>query len=545
MSLLFTVFALVVCAVFHEVARAQEDGIISQLLSGLDTINCTNFTAIVRQVQADTTQPTFFSLISDTSTPRTLFVPDDTAFIKPNTNFFGYPFEANDTAYLASLLLYHLIPGAWTSDDLGVGLNHTVVPTTLEGRNLSFLESDEAQSIAMGYSVNAVEIYNQYQTTTTQVSFEFGNLTIYTINSIIGIPGPFSFGTNFLGLNQFAILQNSSGSPELDNQHGLTVFAPSDQAFDAVRSQLSSLSPADVFANHIIVGRTVYYPDFQADVYTASSGFNYTLTLTPDQGYTVTLNNVTANILRSDFLTNNGVIHIIDSVFWNTTAEPVPSPSSSVISAPAAIETSQGSDPVSVTLNSPPPSSKLSLGSIVGIIAIVIFAVSLPGIGYLVWKYRRAMQGAKVRHANHISLFDLPSAALRTTPFSQDATDSTASESGIGLTISDMEFVRGSVSGTSSADSPISQARPRIMREKPTFTNVMYQSMSPNNSGSSREIQSSAVSSPHSRQAVPPIPMTPEMVDHLWQEFAQRIDRGPPRRRSEAPPTYPSGSPPV
>ena len=75
MSLLLSTLALVVCAFFGEVCFAQNDTFITTLLSGLDQLGMTNFTGVVRQVQADTTQPTFFLSLSDSSTPKTLFIP--------------------------------------------------------------------------------------------------------------------------------------------------------------------------------------------------------------------------------------------------------------------------------------------------------------------------------------------------------------------------------------------------------------------------------------------------------------------------------------
>ena len=79
MSLSFMISALVVCAIFAEVAFAQDDDFVSSLLSNLDSIGLTSFTDIVRQVQADTSETTFFLSISDSSTPVTLFVPDNDA----------------------------------------------------------------------------------------------------------------------------------------------------------------------------------------------------------------------------------------------------------------------------------------------------------------------------------------------------------------------------------------------------------------------------------------------------------------------------------
>lgn len=86
MSLLLSILALVVCIFFSEVALAQDDVFIGSFLSGLDSIGLTNFTSIVRQVQADSTQPTWFLSVSDSSSPKTIFAPDNDACKLPNSN---------------------------------------------------------------------------------------------------------------------------------------------------------------------------------------------------------------------------------------------------------------------------------------------------------------------------------------------------------------------------------------------------------------------------------------------------------------------------
>ena len=125
------------------------------------------------------------------------------------------------------------------------------MPTTLQGHGFSLLESDKYQVIAMGNSASGIEIYNQFKTTAVLNTYTFQHVTLHIINAIIGIPGSYSFGTKFMGLTQFVGLQNASGATNLDSQHGMTIFAPTDDAINAARPQMSSLSPATVFANHV------------------------------------------------------------------------------------------------------------------------------------------------------------------------------------------------------------------------------------------------------------------------------------------------------
>lgn len=76
------------------------------------------------------------------------------------------------------------------------------------------------------------------------------------------------------------------------------------------------------------MGETVWYDTFTTGNYTSVSGHKFSFALTPNLQYAVTLDGVTANIIRSDFLINNGVIHLLDGVLYNTAAEPTSTSSS-------------------------------------------------------------------------------------------------------------------------------------------------------------------------------------------------------------------------
>lgn len=71
-------FMLALCAAWANVVFAQNVTFMNNLLSGLDQIGFTNFTAVVRQVTNDGLL-TFAQTLSDASTPKTIFVPNNDA----------------------------------------------------------------------------------------------------------------------------------------------------------------------------------------------------------------------------------------------------------------------------------------------------------------------------------------------------------------------------------------------------------------------------------------------------------------------------------
>ena len=72
-------FALVVCAVCSMLVGAQDGDFVETMLSVWDGQGFTEFSSMVRAVQADPTQTAFFDSISNTSTPMTLFIPTNDA----------------------------------------------------------------------------------------------------------------------------------------------------------------------------------------------------------------------------------------------------------------------------------------------------------------------------------------------------------------------------------------------------------------------------------------------------------------------------------
>lgn len=88
----------------------------------------------------------------------------------------------------------------------------------------------------------------------------------------------------------------------------------------------------------IITGQTVWYSTFTSANYTSASGHPLIFTLANSGDYVVTIGVSSATIVRSDILTNNGVIHQIDGVLWDTTVSTIESSSTSIISSSTTIE---------------------------------------------------------------------------------------------------------------------------------------------------------------------------------------------------------------
>ena len=276
MPLLLTSYVtlLALCAAWADLVAAQAFNVtfVNDFLRTLDSMGFTNFTTLVAQVTNDGAT-SFATYLSESSTPKTLFVPNndacessiflllviwldgcysESAVTQPGVNFFAGDFFANNTQFLSSLLLYHLLDGTWTEDQLTGSLPDSIMPTFLQGNDIVFLEDNSPQMMVGAVTPNGFEVLNQQQPTFVLQTLQYEHVTVQVINAIIGIPGPFTATINAVGLAQLATLQAAAGfDTDLDTTLGLTVFAPLDDAFTAAHDEIFNATATSLFTNHV------------------------------------------------------------------------------------------------------------------------------------------------------------------------------------------------------------------------------------------------------------------------------------------------------
>ncbi|KAI0819115.1 hypothetical protein BC629DRAFT_699300 [Irpex lacteus] len=221
---------------------------------------------------------------------------------------------------------------------------------------------------------------------------------------------------------------------DVQSSVGYTIFAPADKTWDAL-TFVNEIPPSevhDVYNNHVISGVTVWSPNFTTSVYTSGSGFTYAFNVSSSGQMTVSLNGTAANITRSDILTQNGVIHLLDGPLWKSSANAGSGLLDPGFSTSAAI-------PSNTNVNDTPIADHagkggLSAGTVAGIVVAAVVALC-SAIIVLLGLYKRRQRHIKVLVHQEESLCidepDLPTAALRTTPFtsSHDLTEERRAES--------------------------------------------------------------------------------------------------------------------
>ena len=137
---------------------------------------------------------------------------------------------------------------------------------------------------------------------------------MHIIDSVLNIPGNISSTASSANLTAFLGAVSAAGLGEtLDGASDVTVFAPSNSAFQGIASGLGNLSIADltgILAYHVINGTVAYSSGLSnGTVVPTLGGGNLTVTISNGS---VFVNS--ARVINSDILVSGGVVHIIDAV---------------------------------------------------------------------------------------------------------------------------------------------------------------------------------------------------------------------------------------
>jgi len=227
--------------------------------------------------------------------PYTVFAPTDQAFnALPDGTV-----EAllADQEALSEVLLYHVVPGRIMAADLSDGQ----IVQTADGREFRVTISSDAR-------VNGVNV------STTDV--EASNGVIHVIDAVL-IPVEDNVDTAIgAGFETLVAAVQAAGLEDAlrDPEARYTIFAPTDEAFDALpEGTLEALlddpeALAQILLYHVVDGR-VFAGDL-VDGMEATTLQGETVTISLNGGAQVN----GTSIIATDVFTANGVVHVIDAV---------------------------------------------------------------------------------------------------------------------------------------------------------------------------------------------------------------------------------------
>jgi transforming growth factor-beta-induced protein len=239
------------------------------------------------------------TLDDDDGAALTVFAPTDAAFDALPAGLLGKLLA--DTDLLTSILTYHVVSGAVTSETV-VTLNSA---TTLQGEDVTIVVDGTTVTVN-GATVTAVDI-------------EATNGIIHVIDAVIVPPSvdlPVDIVDTAINAGTFTTLAQAlidTGLVDTLRSEGpYTVFAPTDAAFAEIADTVASLTTeqlTDILLYHVVSGEVDAATVVGLSSATTVNGADISI----DASNGVVLNG-TANVVTTDVIASNGIIHVIDEV---------------------------------------------------------------------------------------------------------------------------------------------------------------------------------------------------------------------------------------
>ena len=232
--------------------------------------------------------------------PFTVFAPVNSAFENVPADVLQRLLASGNVDILSRVLRYHVVPGRIRAADLTEG--QTV--TTVEGNTLRV-------TLAGGARVNNARI------TTTDI--ETGNGIVHLIDAvmtdnldIVDVATIRGFSSLVSAVATAGLVDAVRGNGAGD---GITVFAPTNAAFEALGALPSNPVLSQVLTYHVVAGRALAASLSDNQQLTTLQGGAVRFRTNPTR-----LEGIgnTVNITATDIVARNGVIHVIDAVLLPT-----------------------------------------------------------------------------------------------------------------------------------------------------------------------------------------------------------------------------------
>lgn len=256
------------------------------------------------------------------ATNVTVLAPDNAAISALNTSMSSMSSSTNMTKYIEALLDYHVIPGKLFASNFSstpifphTMLNMTMYSNVTDGQVVECVLSGTQAEIISGMKMVS---------NVTQANLNFSGGVVHVIDKVLTIPDNFSTTAQAADLTDCVGATNALNlTSTLDTATDITIFAPSNSAFQDIATGLTKLNTSqltDILEYHILNGTVDYSTSLKNGTLTMMNGKNLTVRI--EKG-AIFVN--AARIINADILIANGVIHVIDSVLNpNNTAGPNP-----------------------------------------------------------------------------------------------------------------------------------------------------------------------------------------------------------------------------
>merc|ERR1712032_1663240 len=213
--------------------------------------------------------------------------------------------------FVQSLLRYHVLNGSVYASNITqtpifapTYLNSSMYSNVTGGQVVAArMEDGEAQFVSGLKQVSTV----------SEANVNYTNGVVHIIDEVLMIPGNLTSTAQNANLTAFlGAASNASVAETLLGSEDLTIFAPSNSAFQDIGSLTGNLTMdmlADILSYHVIEGTVAYSSDLSNTSLTTLQGDDVEITIANGS---VMVNNAT--VTNANILFAGGVIHVIDQV---------------------------------------------------------------------------------------------------------------------------------------------------------------------------------------------------------------------------------------
>ena len=216
-------------AAFAGAVSAQN---LTSVLSG--TPDLSNLTALIGTV------PSLLTTLSN-ATNITVLAPSNDA-ISAFLSSDGGSANLNNTDIISALLQYHILQGTIPASAI---TNIPTFPHTLLDASTGFANVTGGQVVEAVTVGGSVVIYSGLlqNSTVTTPNLNFTGGIVHVIDTVLAIPPPISDTATFAGLTSIVgALTQAQLVDTIDNTPDLTVFVPTNEAFEAIGSAVGNLT---------------------------------------------------------------------------------------------------------------------------------------------------------------------------------------------------------------------------------------------------------------------------------------------------------------
>merc|ERR1712093_920478 len=320
--------------IYHHAALAA--GAAAQSLTDVLAANNDTLSSLTSLISAD---PALLEALGGASN-ITILAPSNDALATFLNSTAGAA-AATDPAAVAALLTYHVLNGTYPAS--AFTNTSQFIPTLLSNSSYSNVTGGQvAEARLRGETVSVFTgLLSPSNVTVANVNFTGG--VVHLIDTVLTVPQSASNTAGALNLTSLADALTSADLVEtVDGLSDVTIFAPSNEAFQAIGSALPNLSTealSSILTYHVVQGTVGY----------SSILTNTTLETVNGESVTISIVNGSvfvnsARVTVPDVLIAGGVVHVIDSVLNPNNTSAAPPTAGATTTVPAFTGASSVSD---------------------------------------------------------------------------------------------------------------------------------------------------------------------------------------------------------